>query len=542
MNTTTSNETFVKCPGVVRACGPVRNSMVGYAAAVVLAQAVACVALADEPAAAEPPRESTPALAEPAVAEPAAAEPAATPAGADTAAAQAAAAPSDPLLFKEGPWTIKLGVFAGTQLVLENNAFWGLSDVFAPTAGYSKDRVWNEAWLVPSVRVDYAASEQLDLYAGLAAAATGNLGRDVFAQGNSGRVSLENAFGGVRLGKNSKVTLDLSGGQQPYRLGSGFLIDLGAQNGNQRGAALVSPRRAWEYTGIARLTAGRFSADAFILNYNEITSADPDTTLAGGKIEYRLTEAAGDEHVGLSYIYAIDSTMPYARAPLTIVENGREETQTINPYVRVRPLREAAPGLYVALEGAYQWNNRIDLSAYAVSAEVGYQWETSKLRPKISYAFREFSGDDPSTSDLERFDPLFYDGGVHAFASGSNAALAFYNTNVRTHRFSLNLMLTPANFLTASYWRVEAAQTNSPLQFGQAGRIETIGGRPVLVSGVPEEHLSDDFYVEHVHMLSANAYLTLGVGVSIPGEGLDGAAGESLDPWVGGLVNLTFKF
>lgn len=330
------------------------------------------------------------------------------------------AAPSDPLLITRGPWTIKLGLFAGSQFVAESNGFWGLSDVFAPAAGYSKNRVWNEAWLVPSVRVDYAVSDTLGLYAGLAAAATGNLGRDIFDQGNSGRVSLENAFGGVRLGaEESDYVLDLSGGQQPYRLGSGFLIDLGAQNGNQRGAGLVSPRRSWEYTGIAKFTAGRFSVDAFVLNYNEISSNDPDTSLAGGKIEYRLSEAPGDEYVGVSYVNAFESTMLSIRAPLTILENGREGTQTINPYLRMRPLRESVPGLYAAVDGAYQWNSRIDLSAYAISAEIGHQWGGVSLRPKISYAFREYSGDDPATADLERFDPLFYDGGVHAFASGS---------------------------------------------------------------------------------------------------------------------------
>ena len=451
--------------------------------------------------------------------------------------------PTDPLLFKDGPWTIKLGLFSGSQVVAESNAFWGLSDVFAPSADYSKDRVWNEAWIVPSVRLDYAASTTTSLYTGFAAAATGNLGRDIFEQGNAGRVSLENAFAGLRLGdETSDFVLDISGGQQPYRLGSGFLLDLGAQNGNQRGAALVSPRRAWEYTGVVQLTAGRFSADAFVLNYNEITSDDPDTTLAGGKIEYRLTDQPSDERIGIAYIGVFDSDMPYIRAPLAIIENGRDQTQTINPYLRVRPLPSTAPGLYAALDGAYQWNDRVDLSAYAVSAELGYQWENAPMRPKISYALREFSGDDPGTTRLERFDPLFYDGGVHAFASGSNAALTFYNTNVRTHRFALNLTVSPQDFVTLSYWRVEAAEVNSPLQFGQGGRIQSIGGQPVLVSGVPDEHLSDDFYVEYVRMLSPNAYLTLGAGVSLPGNGLEAAAGRSLEPWVGGLVNLTFTF
>ena len=451
--------------------------------------------------------------------------------------------PADPLLFKDGRWTIKLGLFAGSQVAAESNGFWGLSDVFAPAADYSKDRVWNEAWVVPSIRLDYAASTSLSLYTGLAAAATGNLGRDVFEQGNAGRVSLENAFAGLRLGdETSDFALDISGGQQPYRLGSGFLLDLGAQNGNQRGAALVSPRRSWEYTGLVQLTAGRFSADTFVLNYNEITSEDPDTTLAGGKLEYRLIDQPSDERIGIAYIGVFDSDMPYIRAPLTIIESGREQTQTINPYLRARPLPGAAPGLYAALEGAYQWNDRVDLSAYAISAEIGYQWENAPMRPKISYAFREFSGDDPGTTRLERFDPLFYDGGVHAFASGSNAALTFYNTNVRTHRFSLNLTVSPEDFVTLSYWRVEAAEVNSPLQFGQGGRIQSIGGQPALVSGVPDEHLSDDFYVEYVRMLSPNVYLTHGVGVSLPGNGLEAAAGRSLDPWVGGLVNLTFKF
>lgn len=406
---------------------------------------------------------------------------------------EAPPAPSDPLLFQSGPWTLKFGLFAGSQLVLEDNAFWGLAEVFAPTTPYNKDRVWNELWLIASVRVDYALAPRLSLYGGLAPAATGNIGRDLFDQGDQGQVSLENAYVGVRFsGAPAGLTVDLSGGQQPYRLGSGFLLDLGAQNDNQRGAVLVAPRRAWKSTAPARLSLGRVAVDAFRLDYNEISSADPDTILWGGWLETRLADGRSDEKVGIAYLQVSQSDMPYSSAPLTIIDNGRQGTQVIHPYLRLRPLPQAAPGLYTALEAAYEWNNRIDLSAYGLSAELGHQWEQAPLLPKLSYAFRQFSGDNPTTATLERFDPLFYDGGVYAFSSGSNAAQTFYNANVSSHRLSLNLSLSPRDLLTLSYRRVNAAQLNSPLQFGQGGRIILIGSVPALISCVPRSHLSDD--------------------------------------------------
>jgi len=456
---------------------------------------------------------------------------------------EAPPAPPTPLLFRQGPWSVRFGLFAGSQPVFEDHAFWGLSEVFAPTAPYNVDRVWNELWLIPSLRVDLALAPTAGLYAGFAPAATGSDGRDLLDQGDQGRISVENAFAGLRLGDPATgLGLDLSGGQQPYRLGSGFLLDLGAQNGNQRGALLVSPRRSWEYTALARLSSGRLSADGFLLNYNEISAADPDSTLWGGKVEYSLTAQPGDETAGIAYLQVSASDLPYIRAPLTIIDKGRQGTQAINPYLRFRPLRDRIPGLYTALEGAYEWNNRIDLSAYGISAELGHQWQKARWLPKISYAFRQYSGDNPATATLERFDPLFYDGGVNAFSSGSNAALTFYNTNVRSHRLALSLSLSPLDQLTLSYWHVAAAQRNSPLQFGQGGRIVSVDGMPALVSGVPQPQLSDDLYLEYVRQLIANTYLTLGFGASFPGSGLEAAAGRSLTPWLGGLVNLTVKF
>ncbi len=67
------------------------------------------------------------------------------------------------------------------------------------------------------------------------------------------------------------------------------------------------------------------------------------------------------------------------------------------------------------------------------------------------------------------------------------------------------------------YWHIRADQENSPIQFGQAGRLVVVGGEPQLVSGVSNSHLSDDFYVENFRILSPNMFLTTGIAVSIPG-------------------------
>ncbi len=109
--------------------------------------------------------------------------------------------------------------------------------------------------------------------------------------------------------------------------------------------------------------------------------------------------------------------------------------------------------------------------------------------------------------NLEKFDPLFYEGAPNLWASGSNGSFAFLNSNVYLHRLALSLTLTQRDFVNFYYWHVRADQVNSPLQFGQSGRIGVVGGEPSLVAGVPDAHLSDDFYVDWTRMLSPNVFI-----------------------------------
>jgi hypothetical protein len=63
---------------------------------------------------------------------------------------------------------------------------------------------------------------------GVSAVASQSLGQDVFVSRDQGRVTLENAYAGLKLGDAEKGLLfDVSGGAQPYRVGSGMLIAVG---------------------------------------------------------------------------------------------------------------------------------------------------------------------------------------------------------------------------------------------------------------------------------------------------------------------------
>lgn len=450
-----------------------------------------------------------------------------------------AAVPPDPLLFQAGPNRVKFSLDAVTQLSGVTGSWWNLSERFAPDANYKTDRAWAEAWIKPGVRVDTAATDWLTLYAGLSYVGSENIGEDVFEQGNRGLWAIEDGYLGTRYRlRDELTTLDVSYGRQPYKIGSGMLISVGALNGFERGATTTFARRAWEEAGLVKWSRNALSIDGFYLNPNELRSADTSTRLAGTKAEWNL---GGDQAVGAAYFNVFESTYPYAAAPLQLIPDGREGLNTVHFYGRWNPLIETLPGWQVAGDFAHQWNDRIQMAADAYNLESAYTFVQRPWKPRLAYGFRWFGGDNPATDRLEKFDPLFYEGAPPLWATGSNGSFSFLNSNLQAHRLSLNFTISPRDFVNLYYWHVRADQTNSPIQFGQAGRVVVVGGEPSLVAGVANAHLSDDFYMEYTRVLSQNLFLTSGFAVSVPGQGLCDLVDDS-KTWVGGLMNLTVKY
>jgi hypothetical protein len=107
-------------------------------------------------------------------------------------------------------------------------------------------------------------------------------------------------------------------------------------------------------------------------------------------------------------------------------------------------------------------------------------------------------------------------------------------------KVSASITPTPADTFTVRIHRIEADQLRSPIQFGQATRVE---GDQVdnPITGVTRRHLSDDLYFEYFRVLSPNLFLTAGFSVSNPQAGIKSIVADA-PVWSGAYVNLIANY
>jgi hypothetical protein len=460
---------------------------------------------------------------------------------APAAMAQEANQPSDS---RSEELDVKVTFEGGLNAVAEENLFWNLAEIFAPTADFNSDTQWLEAYIKPGVVIESHVSSSATVYAGGSFVASMTTGQDGLGQSNNNRLTSEEAYIGLRIGSRETGELDLSIGAQTLKLGTGMQIANGASNGFERGAVKLGPRKAWERTAIAKFSLDGLTARAFYLDPNELASNDTGTEIVGGDLRY---DWDGD-FIGATYVNLIESGAPYPQAapggfgPPAFLNGGRDGLNSLSFYGRVHPLKGAVPGLYVALDGAYQWNERIDLDAWAGRIQLGHAWNNKPWRPEVFYTYQTFSGDDPNTTKLERFDPLNYEGSPASWATGSKSALVFINSNVQSHQLTFKMMPSPRDFVTLRTAHIRVNELRSPIQFGQATRLDLTDDLGSVVAGVTDPHLSDDVFIEYTRVLTPNIFLTGGFSVSVPGDGIRIAAGGSAPAWTGGFVNIVVNY
>jgi hypothetical protein len=454
-------------------------------------------------------------------------------------ASAASAQTTDPfLVYGDTSTTVRATLQFGANLVSEGNLFWNLAESAAPGSDFDSDATWLEVYVKPGLSFETALDNGAEIYGRVSAVASYTFGTDAFDASDTGRLTLEESYAGIRLPLGNGPVLDVSLGARELRLGTGMLISDGASDGFERGALKFGPRRAWELAAIAELTSGDYTGTLFYIDPRELPGSDNGNALAGFDVRY--DDPAGG-YLGLTYVNVLDSRAPYPRVvggTPDIVAGARNGTNTLNLYAGTNPFAGALEGLSLTTDLAYQWNDRIDLGSWAGRVQVAYAFADAPWTPTISYGFQTFSGDDPATPGLERFDPLYYDGSPSAWATGSKSAMVFINSNVQAHNLALSLQPTQRDTLTFRYAHVRANELGSPIQFGQATR--PAGGD--LVTGVTDAHLSDDFFIEYRRIINRNTFLTAGVSLAVPGEGIRNAFPGEDPNWVGGFVNVVYNF
>ena len=459
--------------------------------------------------------------------------------------AEASAAPDPLLLHQSDTLSVRGHLQTGFNLVAEDNLFWDLAARAAGDDEFDPDAGWLETYLEPGFSFERRLRHGSALFGMASAVASYTSGTDAFDARDTGRVTLEEGYLGYRTDLGGGRKLETSLGARTLRLGTGMLIANGGADGFERGALKFGPREAWELAGLMQISHDQLKATGFYLEPNEMASNDTSNRLAGMDLRW---DGDGGGYAGLTYLHVLESEAVYPQAAPrgdgspTFIPGGREGLNTLNFYGRTEPFDGGFQGLAFSGDLAYQGSDEIDLRAWGGRLKAEYTFADQPWRPVLAYSYQAFSGDDPNTERLERFDPLYYDGSPSAWATGSKSAMVFINSNVQSHNLSLRVTPTPRDILTLRYSHVRAHELRSPVQFGQATRLVFSDGLSTVASGVVDAHLSDDIFLEYTHVLNPNTYLTAGVSVSFPGEGIKEAAGGGAPNWAGVFLNVVINY
>ena len=325
---------------------------------------------------------------------------------------------------RHGTWTFNLdaglGAFGFANSLYTNSR----PD---PSGNLSDD--WAESFVKPALSASFVTGRS-EVYSKVSV-----VGERTFAAPPSlvgeeaSSFQVEDLHIGWRSGKTlgTENLLDFSVGREQYKLGHGLILWDGAGEGGSRGGFWSNARKAWQFAAVARVKPKNHTFEAFYLDRDEVPESDSGTTLFGGNYEFAL----GDKSTfGATYLkFNADKLVRPLRDGMNVF-NARAYTGVSN----------------FSFEGEYVHEDNGDLfSSSAWMAQVGYEFSGMGWKPKVSYRYAAFEGDDPTTPKKEGFDSLlpgFYDWGT--WWQGEIAGEYFLsNSNLTSSQVRLHL--TPSD-------------------------------------------------------------------------------------------------
>ncbi len=284
---------------------------------------------------------------------------------------------------------------------------------------------WFEGYLKPGLSATYVLNSSSELYGKISAVGERTYGSVPAAFGTDvSSFGPEDLYIGWRSGKSiSAGELDISVGREPFRLGHGFLLYDGASEGGTRGGYWTNARKAFEFGTVVRFQPGPHKVETFYLDKDELPENDSGSRLWGLNYEYAFGKTA-QTTLGATYMKL---------AAHADKKPGRDGLNVFNIRAYTTPFI-AAPHLSFEFEYASERNGQV-LDSNAWTLQGSYQLSDFTWKPKLTYRYAFFQGDDPATPANENFDPLFlgfYDWGT--WWQGEIAGEYFLsNSNLKSH-------------------------------------------------------------------------------------------------------------
>jgi len=334
------------------------------------------------------------------------------------------------------------------------------TDVRPDPSGNLTDN-WFEGFIKPALSASFNIGKS-QLYGKVSAVGERTYGAPPTLVGESASsFKQEDLYIGWRSGTSlgsSENLIDITAGRAPFTIGHGFLVWDGTGEGGSRGGFWSNARKAWRYAGIARLHPGKHKIEGFWVERDDVPESETGTRLTGVNYEYSLGE---NSTFGASYVkaFAHPSVLP-----------DRDGMNVFNARAYTAPIPKL-PDLSFELEYAYEENHK-RMHSTAFTALGAYQFNKLPWKPKLSYRYALFEGDNPNTPEKEAFDPLylgFYDWGT--WWQGEVAGEYFLaNSNNISHQARIHM--TPTSKLgwgVMGYW----FNIDQPGTFGPNGVTST---------------------------------------------------------------------
>jgi hypothetical protein len=286
---------------------------------------------------------------------------------------------------------------------------------------------WFEGYVKPALSAKYTFASSGEVYGKVSVVGERTYGSvpDLYGQDVSS-FGPEDLYIGWRSGNSLTIgenALDLTVGRAQYRLGHGLLLFDGASEGGSRGGYWTNARKAFEFAAIGRLKPGSHTIELFYLDKDELKESDSGSRLWGTNYEYSAGE---NTTVGATYMKW------FANAAIAPERDG---LNVFNLRAYTAPITKA-PDLSFEFEYASERNGEA-LNSNAWTLQGAYELSEVSWKPKLSYRYAFFQGDDPATAANEAFDPLFlgfYDWGT--WWQGEIAGEYFLsNSNLKSHQF-----------------------------------------------------------------------------------------------------------